>query len=61
VRYYIIALIFVVFDVEILFLVPWAVIFREAGVIAFVEMMVFIAVLAAGLIYAWKKGALEWQ
>ncbi|MFA5165147.1 MAG: NADH-quinone oxidoreductase subunit A [Candidatus Omnitrophota bacterium] len=61
VRYYIIALIFVVFDVEILFLVPWAVIFRESGVIAFVEMMVFIAVLLAGLIYAWKKGALEWQ
>jgi NADH-quinone oxidoreductase subunit A len=61
VRYYLIALIFVVFDVEILFLIPWAVIFRELGPVAFIEMAVFIGVLIAGLIYAWKKGALEWQ
>ncbi|MDD5546179.1 MAG: NADH-quinone oxidoreductase subunit A [Candidatus Omnitrophica bacterium] len=61
VRYYLIALIFVVFDVEVLFLVPWAVIFRELGIVAFVEMIIFIAILIAGLAYAWKKGALEWQ
>ncbi len=61
VRYYLIALIFVVFDVEVLFLVPWAVIFRELGIVAFGEMIVFIAILIVGLIYAWKKGALEWQ
>jgi len=61
VRYYLIALIFVVFDVEVLFLVPWAVVFRELGMVAFVEMLVFIAILIAGLAYAWKKGALEWQ
>jgi len=61
VRYYLIALIFVVFDVEVLFLVPWAVVFRSLGPVAFVEMMVFIGILIVGLIYAWKKGALEWQ
>ena len=61
VRYYLIALIFVVFDVEVLFLIPWAVVFRELGAVAFAEMMVFIAVLMVGLLYAWKKGALEWQ
>lgn len=61
VRYYLIALIFVIFDVEVLFLVPWAVIFRDLGPVAFVEMMVFIGILILGLIYAWKKGALEWQ
>jgi len=61
VRYYLIALIFVIFDVEVLFLVPWAVIFRALGPVAFVEMMVFIGILILGLIYAWKKGALEWQ
>lgn len=61
VRYYLIALIFVVFDVEVLFLVPWAVILRELGAVAFVEMVVFVAILTIGLVYAWKKGALEWQ
>ncbi len=61
VRYYLIALIFVVFDVEVLFLVPWAVVFRSLGPVAFIEMMVFIGILLLGLIYAWKKGALEWQ
>lgn len=61
VRYYLIALIFVIFDVEVLFLVPWALVFREMGMIAFAEMIVFIAVLIIGLVYAWKKGALEWQ
>lgn len=61
VRYYLIALVFVVFDIEALFLIPWAVVFRELGTIAYIEMMVFVLILIFGLIYAWKKGALEWQ
>lgn len=61
VRYYLIALIFVIFDIEVLFIVPWAVVLRELGKAAYLEMMVFIAILAVGLVYAWKKGALEWQ
>jgi len=61
VRYYLIALVFVIFDVEILFLVPWVTIFRELGLTAYIEMMIFIALLVFGLVYAWKKGVLEWQ
>ena len=61
VRYYLVALVFVVFDVEVLFLVPWAVIFRTLGLFAYVQMMIFILILLVGLVYAWKKGALEWQ
>ncbi len=61
VRYYLFALIFVIFDVEVLFVVPWAVVFRQMGMAAYFEMVLFILVLALGLIYAWKKGALEWQ
>ena len=61
VRYYLIALIFVIFDVEALFLLPWAVVFRGMGAAAYLEMLVFVIVLAFGLLYAWKKGAFEWQ
>ncbi len=61
VRYYLFALIFVVFDVEVLFLVPWAVVFRDLNIAAFYEMIVFMVILILGLAYAWKKGALEWQ
>lgn len=61
VRYYLFALIFVIFDVEVLFIVPWAVVFRQMGMMAYFEMVIFILILALGLIYAWKKGALEWQ
>ncbi len=60
IRYYLFALLFVLFDVEAVFLYPWAVIFRSMGVTGFVEMMIFIAVLLCGLFYAWGKGALEW-
>ena len=60
IRYYIFALIFVIFDVETVFLYPWAVVFEEIGVFAFVVMMLFIATLVEGLVYAWKKGALRW-
>ena len=60
VRYYIFALLFVIFDVEAVFLFPWAIVFEEIGVFAFVEMMIFIAILALGLVYAWRKKVLDW-
>ncbi|MGH2768105.1 MAG: NADH-quinone oxidoreductase subunit A [Candidatus Methylomirabilales bacterium] len=61
VRYYIFALLFVIFDVEAVFLFPWAIVFEEIGLFAFVEMILFIAILALGLVYAWRKKVLEWQ
>lgn len=60
VRYYLYALVYIVFAVETVFLFPWAVVFQALGWFAFVEMMVFIAILLVGLAYAWRKGALEW-
>lgn len=61
IKYYIIAMLFLVFDLEVVFLYPWAVVFRELGVFGFVEMMIFIVILLFGFIYVWKKGALEWE
>ncbi len=61
VKFYLIALLFILFDLEAAFIYPWAVIFRQLGLFGFIEMAIFIAILLAGLIYAWKKGALEWQ
>lgn len=60
VRFYIIALIFLIFDVEAVFIIPWAIIFRSLGLFAYLEMMLFIVILAVGLFYAWKKGMLKW-
>ena len=60
-HYYLIALLFILFDVEIIFMFPWAVNFRTLGLFGFVEMILFIALLLLGFIYAWKKGALLWQ
>ncbi len=60
VAYYVIAVLFVVFDVEVIFLFPWAVRFEALGLFGFIEMFIFIAILVLGYIYAWKKGALEW-
>ncbi len=60
IRYYIFALLFVVFDVEVVFLFPWAVVLRELGMYAFVLMVIFLFMLVDGLIYAWKKGVLRW-
>ncbi|HLF69828.1 MAG TPA: NADH-quinone oxidoreductase subunit A [Actinomycetota bacterium] len=60
VRYYIFALLFVIFDVEAVFLFPWATVFEKIGIFAFVEMMIFIGILALGLVYAWRKKVLEW-
>ncbi len=60
VRYYVFALLFLIFDVEAAFLYPWAVIYRELGLYGFVEMVFFVLILGVGLVYAWKKGALKW-
>ncbi|NTU71610.1 MAG: NAD(P)H-quinone oxidoreductase subunit 3 [Coriobacteriia bacterium] len=60
IAYYVFALLFVVFDVEAVFLFPWAVIMRRLGVVGLVEMAIFIGLLVLGLVYAWRKGALEW-
>lgn len=59
-RFYIIALIFIIFDVEVVFLFPWAVVFNAMGMTAFIEMFIFIAILLVGLAYVWAKGDLEW-
>ena len=61
VSYYLVALLFVIFDIEVLFLVPWITVFRELGIVSYIEMMIFIAILIFGLIYAWRKGIFEWQ
>lgn len=61
VRYYLVAILFILFDLEIAFLFPWAVVFKELGMFGFGAMMVFLAILVVGFIYEWKKGALEWE
>ncbi|AGX87790.1 NADH-quinone oxidoreductase subunit A [Candidatus Symbiobacter mobilis] len=61
VRYYLVAILFILFDLEVAFLIPWAVSVREVGFVGFSEVMVFIAILVVGLVYAWKKGALDWE
>ena len=60
-QYYLYALIFVVFDVEAIFVFPWAVAYGQLALYALVEMVLFVAILVGGLLYAWRKGALEWQ
>ena len=60
-RYYVIAMLFVIFDIEIVFLFPWAVVYKRLGLLGLVEMMVFLGILIVGFWYAWKKGALEWD
>ena len=61
VRYYIFAMLFVIFDIEIIFLYPWAVVFDKIGLIGLVEMLVFIGLFVLAYAYAWRKGALEWD
>ena len=61
VRYYLIAILFIVFDLEIAFVFPWAVVFRSLGVFGLVEMGIFLGLLVLGFAYVWKKGALEWE
>ena len=61
VRFYLVSLLFIIFDLEVAFLFPWAVAFHDAGTFGFWSMMIFLAVLTVGFIYVWKKGALEWD
>ena len=61
IRYYLIAVLFILFDVETVFLISWAVVFRELGMAGLISMFVFIGILVVGFVYAWKKGALEWE
>jgi len=61
VRFYLVAVLFILFDIEVIFFLPWAVTFRTLGVFGFVEMLVFIAILLVGYVWVWKKGALEWE
>ncbi|HSC94630.1 MAG TPA: NADH-quinone oxidoreductase subunit A [Burkholderiales bacterium] len=61
VRYYLVAILFILFDLEIAFLFPWAIVLQEIGFFGFMAMMVFLGILVVGFIYEWKKGALEWE
>ena len=61
VKFFLVALLFLIFDVETVFIFPWAVISRELGLFGFIEMSIFLLILLLGLIYVWKKGALEWE
>ena len=61
VRYYLVAILFILFDLEIAFLFPWAIVLQELGMFGFLAMMVFLAILVVGFVYEWKKGALEWD
>lgn len=61
VRYYIFAMLFVIFDIEVIFLYPWAVVFSKIGLIGLIEMLIFIGLFVVAYVYAWRKGALEWD
>jgi NADH-quinone oxidoreductase subunit A len=61
VRFYLVAVLFILFDIEVVFFLPWAIVFRQLGLFGLIEMAVFIIILLVGYIYAWKKGALEWE
>ena len=61
VRYYLVAILFIIFDLEIAFLFPWAVVLKQIGMFGFVAMVIFLTILVVGFIYEWKKGALEWE
>ena len=61
VRFYMVAVLFILFDIEVVFFLPWAIVFRQLGLFGLIEMLIFVLVLVVGYIYAWKKGALEWE
>lgn len=61
VGYYLFAILFLVFEIEVIFLFPWAVVMKDTGITAFIEIFIFLFILGAGLLYAWKKGALKWE
>ena len=61
IRFYLVAVLFILFDIEVVFFLPWAIVFRQLGLFGLIEMIIFIIVLLVGYVYAWKKGALEWE
>ena len=61
IRFYLIAVLFILFDIEVIFFLPWAITFRKLGWFGLIEMVIFIVILLVGYVYAWKKGALEWE
>jgi NADH-quinone oxidoreductase subunit A len=61
IRFYLVAVLFILFDIEVVFFLPWAITFRQLGLFGLVEMFIFIGILLVGYVYAWKKGALEWE
>jgi NADH-quinone oxidoreductase subunit A len=61
VRFYMVAVLFILFDIEVVFFLPWAIVLRQLGLFGLIEMVVFVFILLVGYIYAWKKGALEWE
>ena len=61
IRFYLIAVLFILFDIEVVFFLPWAITFRQLGLFGLAEMVIFIVILLVGYVYAWKKGALEWE
>jgi len=61
VRFYLVAVLFILFDIEVVFFLPWAVVYNELGLFGLVEMLIFIVVLLVGYVYAWREGALEWE
>jgi NADH-quinone oxidoreductase subunit A len=61
VKFYLVAVLFILFDIEVIFFYPWAVAFRQLGLFGFIEMLVFVGILLIGYVYVWKKGALEWE
>lgn len=61
VHFYLVAVLFILFDIEVVFFLPWAVVFRQLGLFGLMEMIIFIVILLVGYIYAWKAGALEWE
>ena len=61
IRFYLIAVLFILFDIEVVFFLPWAIVFRQLGFFGLIEMAIFIVILLVGYVYAWKRGALEWE
>ena len=61
VKFYLVGMLFILFDVELIFLFPWAVVYRKLGLFGFYEMLLFLGIVAVGFLYAWKKGALQWE
>ena len=61
VRFYLVAVLFILFDIEVVFFLPWAIVFRNLGLFGLIEMLIFVFILLVGYVYAWKKGALEWE